>query len=252
MTLKSGILLSVRHKATRLPGKVLKPLAGKPVTEHLLHRLQLSTKALNVVMATSDAPGDEVLADLASALGFVAFRGHPDDKLIRYRDAARYHAFDFVVIVDGDDPFISVSHIDRIIEHYEAHGGDYITFDGLPLGATGFGVSLSALERVCENRGEEDTEIWGHYFTQNASYESAMLAEKDPILARPNVRMTLDYLADYEFFVAVSEGLAKEGHDLSFENVMKHLRAHPELETLNRDAHEDYLRVQGIDGAQGS
>lgn len=208
------------------------------MTEHLLHRLSESALANTVIMATSTADGDSVLADLALANGFTCFRGHPDDKLIRYRDAARAHGLDFVVIVDGDDPFISVAHIDRIIAHSSENGGDYIIVDGLPLGATGFGVSANALEKICANRDEEDTEIWGHYFTQNDSYNSVLLTEPDSKLARPDVRMTLDYPEDYEFFQAVLSGLAIEGEDAGFVEIMNYLNKHPEIIEINRDTHE--------------
>lgn len=238
--MKTGILLSVRAKATRLPGKVLKPLGRhSSVTEHLLERLARSIQADGVVLATSTDPRDDVLTEIADAAGFPAFRGSPDDKLLRYRDAATAFGFDFVVIVDGDDPFISVSHIDRILEA-AAGGGDYVIVDGLPVGATGFGLSADGLVRVCAGRAEADTEVWAAFYLDNPAFKCVRLVEPDALLARPDIRMTLDYPEDYEFFTTVATGLETEGQDLSFENVMAYIGRNPSVTDINRGVQQAY------------
>jgi len=232
--MKTGIFLSVREKATRLPGKVLLALGDASVTEGLVRRLKQSKRAGMVAVATSDDPRDEVLCRIACAEGIKCFRGHPDDKLVRYRDAARHYGLEFVVIVDGDDPFVSVSHIDRIIDHGTRHDCDFVVFGGLPLGATGFGVSLRALEKVCGDKSETNTEVWGHLMTRDPALRCMELMETDPDFRRPDVRMTLDYPEDYEFFRTVTDGLAAIGLDTSFENVMRWLELNPEAIEINR------------------
>lgn len=238
--MKAAILLSVREKATRLPGKVLKSLGGVNVTQFLIRRLRTSAKAKLVAVATSTDPRDAVLAELAEREGVAAFRGSPDDKLYRYRDAARAFGADFVVVVDGDDPFVSVSHIDRLIAHAEAAAVDFVTFGNLPLGATGFGVRATALESICSGRRESNTEVWGHLFLDNPAYTTATLTEADPALARPDVRMTLDYADDYRFFTAVVDGLGLEPADITLEKIMAYIAAHSEVVEINRHAQAAY------------
>lgn len=244
--MRSGALLSVRAKATRLPGKVLKPLGtAATVTEHLLRRLLTARSIDAVVLATSADPRDNVLCDIARACGVPAFQGSADDKLRRYRDAAAAHDLDFVVVVDGDDPFVSIEHLDRIVQHAKAHGGDYVIFDGLPVGATGFGLSRSALKAVCEGRPEKNTEIWARFFLEDSRFSCVRLAESNPRYRRPDIRMTLDYPEDYAFFVAVADGLAREGQDTTFANVMDFLARYPATIELNRGvqvAYEQHLR----------
>jgi len=244
--MKAGILLSVRAKATRLPGKVLKPLAGSStVTEHLLRRLAGVRLAEKVILTTSTDPRDEILVDIAASAGFASFQGSLDDKLLRYRDAATAEGLDFVVVVDGDDPFVSVRHIDRIFGHAATQGGDYIIVYGLPLGATGFGLSTDGLRRVCEGRGEENTEVWASRYLDNPVFHCTRLMETDARWTRPDIRMTLDYAEDYTFFSAVADGLAAEGRETSFENVMDYLAAHAETAEINRgvqEAYETHLR----------
>jgi spore coat polysaccharide biosynthesis protein SpsF len=239
--MKAGILLSVRAKATRLPGKVLKPLAGSPtVTEHLLRRLSGSRLAATVMVATSPDPRDDVLAEIARKVRVGCFRGSPDDKLLRYRDAALSSGLDFVVVVDGDDPFVSVTHIDRIIAEAAANGGDYIIVDGLPVGAAGFGLSTDSLRRICDGRPEQDTEVWGRLYLDNPQFRCVRLDEPNSAFARPDIRMTLDYPEDYDFFTTVADDLAADGKDTSFENVMDFLAAHPHVIAINAGVQEAY------------
>ena len=175
---KTGVVIQARMGSTRLPGKVLKPLGpGTNVTEFIIKRLRTSRRADGVVVATSDDPRDDILCQLAAAQGVSSFKGSQDDKLIRYRDSAHAHGYDFVVIVDGDDPFVSIAHIDRIIEYAEKTRADLVMFGNLPVGATGFGLRTSALERVCAGRGEENTEIWGNLFRRNPAFVCVDLVE---------------------------------------------------------------------------
>ena len=174
----AGILLSVREKATRLPGKVLKPLGDGNVTEFLIRRLRQSKRADRIVLATSTDPRDAVLVAIAEREGIAAFRGSADDKLLRYRDACRAFALDFAVVVDGDDPFVSVEHIDRLIDHIGRTSADYAVFGNLPLGAAGFGLAASALEKICAGRRESDTELWGRLFLDDPRFVCATLNRK--------------------------------------------------------------------------
>jgi spore coat polysaccharide biosynthesis protein SpsF len=238
----AGILLSVREKATRLPGKVLKPLGDGNVTEFLIRRLRQSRLGDRVVLATSDDPRDDILVTIAVREGIATFRGSADDKLLRYRDACRAFGLDFAVVVDGDDPFVSVEHIDRLIADHRRAPADYAIVAGLPVGGTGFGLAAAALERICVDRPEQNTEVWGRLFTEDPRFTCKTLTEHDPLYARPEFRMTLDYDADYRFFVAVVDGLRQErGAALpTFTEIMTFLAAHPGLGAINRDAQQAY------------
>ncbi|EWY42823.1 hypothetical protein N825_01000 [Skermanella stibiiresistens SB22] len=253
--MRVGILLSVREKATRLPGKVLKPLGDGNVTQFLLRRLKESRRADAIIVATSTDPRDQVLCDIAAAEGVACFRGSLDDKLVRYRDACRMFDLDFAVVVDGDDPFVSIDHIDRLIAHAEAAPIDFVTFDGLPLGATGFGLAASALERVCKDRPESNTEVWGSLFLGDPAFACGRITETDDRYHRPWLRMTLDYEEDYRLFRAVVDGLSAQGLAPTFSNIMVFLADHPEIAQINQgvqQAYETHLRSSEISAEIGA
>lgn len=239
--MKTGVLLSVREKATRLPGKVLKPLGRYSVTEHLLRRLQEVNNADEVILSTSIDPSDTVLVEIADGVGVNHFRGSEDDKLVRYRDTARSYCLDFILIVDGDDPFCSVEHMEGIIEYAVAnHKVDYVQYNGLPIGATGFGIRLAALERMCQEKTQHNTEVWQHFFKDSPKYRSFLLEETRPLYNHPEIRMTLDYPEDYVFFTKVVNELEKNQQSLEFKNIMIFLNDHPEIVGINKKLQDIY------------
>ncbi len=236
----SAIFLSVREKATRLPKKVLLDVLGRSMTEHLIARLKLAQRPDLIVVTTSTHPDDQVLCDIAARCGVKSFRGSEEDKLVRYRDAARHYGVDFMVVVDGDDIFCSEQHIDAAIEAFEATGADYVTQDGLPVGAACSGVKREAMEKVCAVKAENDTEVWGGYFTSTGLFTTHIIRVEDPVLRRPDVRMTLDYEEDLRFFTAVIEALYRDGRVPPFREIMEYLAAHPEVVALSAGAKQKY------------
>jgi len=238
--MKTAIFLSIRDKATRLPKKVLRLVCGKTMTEHLIDRLQRAEEPDLLVMCTSSHPDDLVLCDIARKMGIHYFCGSEDDKLVRYRDAARAFDVEFFTVVDADDIFCSVEYIDRAVREYRQTGADYIVGEDLPFGATPFGVKARAMEKVCRLKKEIDTEVWGGYFTETDLFKVHYLPITDERFRHPEYRMTLDYPEDLEFFNTVFEALYKSGEVFSFGELMDYLNSHPEVVGINAGVQEKY------------
>jgi spore coat polysaccharide biosynthesis protein SpsF len=230
---QTAIFLSARMKATRLPNKQMLPIAGRPVTAHLIDRIKVAKRPAVIVLTTSTDPQDTPLVELARQEGIQSFRGSPEDKLDRYLQAARRFDVEFATVVDGDDLFCDPEVIDRVIELYEKKKADFITGRDLPLGATCFGIRIDALQKVCESKTNRDTEIWGNYFTKDSRFQVAHV-DMDPSLKRPELRMTLDYPEDLQFFEAVFQRLYKPGHVFTLRDVIALLNQHPEIAELNQ------------------
>ncbi len=237
---KNAIFLSIREKATRLPKKVVLPIKGRTITEHLIERLKLAKLPQELIMTTSTHPDDDILADLAAKTGIRCFRGSEDDKLDRYLQAAKTHAVDFMVIVDGDDPFCDPIYIDRVIVKHLETGADFVYCDGLPLGAASSGFTRQALEKACEIKTQNDTEVWGGYFLKTGLFKVAKVEAREPLLRRPEVRMTLDYEEDYRFFQEIFNALYVPGKVFGLEEVMKLLEKRPEIVQINQGVQKLY------------
>jgi len=236
---KSAVFISVRDKATRLPGKIYADLGGRPAIERLVQRMRTCTEPDLVVVCTSTHPDDRRLLETAERCGVTSFAGSEDDKLDRYLRAAERLDVDFAAIVDGDDLFCDPGYTDRIIREHRTSGGDYVIVDGLPLGATAFGVAIKALRAVCERKDESDTEVWGAYFTGRPGFDVRLLAP-DPRDRRPDLRMTLDYPEDYAFFTAVYEALSPTDPVPSLRRIIEYCEGHPDIAALNQGAQERY------------
>ena len=81
MARRTVIIAQARMGSSRLPGKVLKDLAGKPILERLLERLLRVRGVDQVLVATSDASADDPVANVATRMGIAVFRGSEDDVL---------------------------------------------------------------------------------------------------------------------------------------------------------------------------
>jgi len=237
---KTAIFLSIREKATRLPKKVLLPIKGKAVTEHLIERLKAAKCADQLIMTTSVHPDDQVLAGIAERCQISCFRGSEDDKLDRYLNAAQAYGVDFIVIVDGDDLLCDPVYIDRVIQKHRETMADFVYCQGLPLGAASSGFTRKALERVCQVKRENDTEVWGGYFTQTGLFHVEGVEAEGALLRRPDIRMTLDYEEDYQFFQKIFDALYVPGRVFTLEEVMSLLARKPEITQINQGVQKLY------------
>ncbi len=237
--MRSAVFLSARNKATRLPGKAFLDLAGRTVTERLIERLKRAEEPEVIALCTSTHPDDASLVEIARRNGIEAFCGSEDDKLDRYLEAAGRFGVDFAVIVDGDDPFCDPGYIDRIIRRAREGGADYICCTGLPVGVGANGVRVAALDRVCTIKTERDTEVWGGYFTQTGLFKVEVVTA-DPADTAPELRMTLDYPEDYEFFQAVYQRLHIPGRVFSLDEILGLIRQNPSIGRINQSAQTKY------------
>jgi spore coat polysaccharide biosynthesis protein SpsF len=111
-------IIQARIGSTRLPGKVLLALAGKPMLAHDLNRVHRAHTLHEIVVATTDQPADDRVAGLCTQLGFPCFRGSEADVLDRYYKAAVESKADAIVRVTSDCPLIDPEIIDLVTEDF--------------------------------------------------------------------------------------------------------------------------------------
>jgi spore coat polysaccharide biosynthesis protein SpsF len=240
--MKSAIFIAVRMKSTRLPKKALLEIKGRTVIEHLIDRLKTVARADLVVVCTSTNPNDAILKTIAERNGIIGFQGSEDDKLDRFLQAADTYGVDRFVAVDGDDILCDPEYVDKGIQVLDATGADMVDFINMPVGATGNGLKVEALRKVCELKAENDTEVWGGYFTDSGLFKVVHIEPETPNLARPEIRMTLDYAEDFAFFEALFDRLCVPGKVFGLHEIVALLEREPELMDINREKHREYLK----------
>lgn len=121
------VIAQARMGSTRLPGKGLVDLAGKPLVERVLERAARAESVDEVVLATTDVQADDELAAYVAGLGFRVLRGSSDDVLDRYARAADMAEADIIVRITCDCPFVEPRLIDDVVAAVSAGGVDYAT-----------------------------------------------------------------------------------------------------------------------------
>ncbi len=119
------MIIQARMTSTRLPGKVLKEVLGRPLLDYQIERLRRVKAADGVVVATTANETDGPIVELCSRLSVPVFRGSEDDVLSRYYFAAREHGAEAVVRLTSDCPLIDPAVVDRVIGFYIERRPDF-------------------------------------------------------------------------------------------------------------------------------
>jgi spore coat polysaccharide biosynthesis protein SpsF len=110
-----GAIIQARMSSQRFPGKVLHPVAGKPLLQYLLERLDTCASLATVVVATSTESGDAPLESYCRSWGVDCFRGDLHNVARRFRQVLDAYRFDAFVRINGDSPLLDPRLIDRAV-----------------------------------------------------------------------------------------------------------------------------------------
>ena len=111
-------VLQARTGSRRYPGKVLAPIAGRPLLERLLERLRWSKRMDALAVATSTLPGDDSIEALCRGMGVTVHRGSESDVLQRMLDCAENLKADVVVRLAADNPLVDGVLVDRMLDEF--------------------------------------------------------------------------------------------------------------------------------------
>jgi len=125
-----GVILLCRYSSRRLPGKILLPLGGRPVLEHIVQRVRLGAPELPLVVATSRIPADDCIAAWCDRHGVDCFRGDHLDVANRFLSAAEARGFEYAVRVNGDRPLLDPGTLAEMTA--VAASGEYDLVTNLP------------------------------------------------------------------------------------------------------------------------
>jgi spore coat polysaccharide biosynthesis protein SpsF len=233
-----GTLVTARLKSTRLPRKVLKPIAGRPMIVHLLDRLKLAQRPSQIVICTSPLAEDDPLVEIARQEQVGYYRGDPDDVLLRLTNAAAEFGLDTVASCTADNPFVDPEYIDRLIDYHLEHGHDYSRSEGLPFGTFAYVLSYSAMVRACALKATADTEVWGGYFTETGEFSWGEMVVDDPAVRWPELRLTVDTPADFDLVTRIFDELGEPGKVFPLRDIVALCRRRPDLVSINADVRQ--------------
>ncbi len=259
-------IIQGRMSSSRLPGKVLLEIAGKPMIQHVIERTRRARTLDLVTVATTTDPSDDPVAVFAASLEVPCTRGSLHDVLDRYYQAAKMHEADVIVRITADCPAIDPEVIDQTVKLITAHsspqparqsrGGLITDFScnrlpppftrSFPIGLDVEACSLAALERAWK----ESTETFHREHVMPFLYEGTRLAQRTPDLAEGisprgfriaqlhhtpdygSLRWTVDTPED---LTLIREIFARLGQKTNFTwyDVLEIVQKNPELAEIN-------------------
>lgn len=240
---KVGTILQARTGSTRLPGKVLKEIAGMTLLELQIRRLQKVAESQVLVVATTNKKEDDELAEHASSLGVKLFRGSEDDVLERYFLAAQQFDIGIVVRVTSDCPFIDPGLLDQMIRVMKQNLHlDFLTNNmppSFPHGLNAELIRFGALKTAQEKcSSAQDREHVAGYIRDrpNVFKLKNYVNDQDPDgkLKLHKYRWTVDYPEDFEFAKKVIESMPYAPEEFKWQQVLSFLESRPELCEINK------------------
>lgn len=235
------VIVQARMGSTRLPGKVMLPLAGEPLLCRMLQRIMAATAPFDLLVATSILPQDQPVRDACRTMGVRCFSGHPTDLLDRHYQAARMTGPDLVVKIPSDCPLIDPAVIDRVLEHAHQSAGacDFVSNLHPPSYPDGNDVEVMAMDALRTawmeaarpfEREHTTPFIWdqpSRFRIRNVQWEAGLDYSKSH-------RWTIDYPEDYQLIKAVYDELWSAGRPVfSLQEILNLLQSRPDLGTLN-------------------
>ncbi|MEJ2165384.1 MAG: glycosyltransferase family protein [Desulfobacterales bacterium] len=228
-------ILQARMSSTRLPGKVMEPILGRPMIERQIERLMRCRRVDQLIMATSNHPADDDLEILCRRLGVPCFRGDLENVLDRFYQAAKPYNPKHVVRLTGDCPLTDPRLIDELIDFYLESQCDYASNcqeptlpDGLDAEIFSFAaLTQSWQEAVLPSHLEHVTS----FIRSHPERFKIGLYKYHKNLS--DLRWTVDEPEDLQFAVKVYDKLYPADAEFCTEDILALLEREPELKEIN-------------------
>jgi len=235
--------------STRLPGKVLMDILGKPLLLRMVERVsKVKTKA-RIVVATTTEKIDNKIAKICRSEGIEVFRGHSTDLLDRHYQAASFYGADNIAKIPSDCPLIDPVIIDKVFGEFERTRCDYASNlhpASYPDGNDVEVMNSRCLKKTWElantpmEREHTTPFIWdrpGRFKIKNVSCENDRSnSQNDYSMSH---RWTIDYLEDYLLIQKIFESLYSNNSDFGWKDILRYLDTNLSVKKIN----EKYVGV---------
>ena len=238
-------VIQARMGSSRLPGKVLMPVAGKPLLWHILHRLNKCRMVDTVAVATSTDPRDDAIAQFCLEAGATCVRGPLQNVLERYRLAAIKTGAGILLRVTGDSPLIDPGLIDYLVSGMIEAEADFVQLEpGALCAHEGVDVfSRGALDWLTAHAAGDEIarEHVTSYFKKHPDKVRTVYLPAYGALARKTERISVDEPEDMDWLRAIYERLKAAPGDLPLTTVLQLLEDEPQYREINAHVRQKSL-----------
>ncbi len=238
--MKRVIIMQARMTSTRLPGKVLKDISGRPMLSHQIERLRRCQNIDRITIATTTNATDDPIVSLAEREHISVFRGSEHDVLSRYVGASVKFEADLIVRITADCPLIDPETLDNVVEQLIARKDEYDYASNViertyPRGLDTEAFFLKTLMR-CDQLGKSE---------RSREHVTSLIREERPDAFRclsikdtqdnSDLRWTVDTKADLEFMRSIYTAMNVTEKQPTYYEMVEFVRSRPELTTINSE-----------------
>ncbi len=231
------IIVQARMGSTRLPGKILKLVMGRPMLELQIERLRRVRNVDKIVIATTTNSIDKPIIKLCKKLDCSYSLGSENDVLLRYYDAAKKFNADCIVRINADCPLIDSKVVEEIVKDYHLNYSkiDYISNileQSYPIGLHTEVFSFKALEQACKEATDPlEREHVTPYIYRHPNKFKLKSVRLDADYSQ--YRWTVDYEEDFLLITRIYEDLYIGNRNFNMYDVVDYLKENPKLLQLN-------------------
>lgn len=237
-------IIQARMGSSRLPGKTLADIAGKPMLVRVVERARLAKTIDAIVIATTTNPLDDKIVDLCQLHGYKVFRGNINDVLVRYYLAAKENNAEIIVRLCADSPLIDAGLIDEVVLAFLSAFPhvDYASnriYRNYPIGLDVEVFSFAALEKAFNNAkaGYQREHVTPYMYEPETPCKAMSVTGKNLL---GHYRWTVDMPEDLELVRKIYQHF-KGRNDFTWLEVVDLMRKNPELANINVNvAQKDY------------
>lgn len=236
--MKTIVMIQARMNSSRLPGKVLLDLGGKPMLERVIDRASRARRVDQVCVATTTDPSDDQIAAFCASRSIACYRGSQFDVLDRFYQAARQVGAEIIVRLTADCPVIDPALIDQSISAYLENDVDFVATRlpppwkrTYPIGQDIEVCHFTGLERAWREAKQpyEREHVMPYFYDEDGRFRILVL-NHDPDYG--SLRWTVDTAEDLEVLRRVFEHFGNRD-DFTWLDVLALFQHEPELAQIN-------------------
>ena len=251
-------IIQARMSSSRLPGKVLKSVVGKPMLGHIVERLSWVPAINKIVVATSGEATDQPIYEFCQQNSIICYRGSLNDVLDRFYQTALKYGADAVIRITGDCPCVDPELVTKLINLFQRGNYDHVgiatgagaIFDEgrFPNGLDAECFRFESLEKAWREATEAaDREHVTPYIWRNKNIFKCGSLKPDKDYS--NIRLSVDHREDFELATEIFEALYNEEKPFLIKDIIGLLQEKPHLLKLNQSfiGKEGYLSLWKLD-----
>lgn len=245
--MRNLVILQARTSSSRLPGKVLRTINGKPMIEWQIRRIRQSS-AEQIILATSFEREDDRLCEVVRELDIDVFRGSLSDVHSRFERIIENFNPPYFIRLTGDCPLVMPDLLDQMINHFETHNYDYLSNTQPPTYPDGLDIEIissrafldySKLELSAEDKEHVTLGITKRPDLFNCSN---YFSKKD----LSTMRWTVDYEEDFNFVSDVYSFFQGEEIEFTIDDILEAINSGKITENLKTHLFRNITLAKGI------